>query len=198
MSGGRLLRSLRRRTQALGPCRALGRRLFGAIGIHEASAAETAKILARVHPGSHAPAPSSSPGVTNLVACRNGRAIGFVQLVRFKDEALPFRGHWLFSLHVLPAWRGLGVGKALSRQVMEMSRGEGAAELSLLVHSDNRVALAMYAKLGFAPAVIPGLEEMPAEGWVASGRRRLVLRHRFGEPGTKAGAVPACPRRQAS
>lgn len=198
MSVRRFLGPMRRRIQALGPYRAIGRRLFGVIGIHEASTAEMAKILARVHPGSLEPARSSSPGVTNLVACRRGRAIGLVQLVRFANEAPPFHGHWLFSLHVLPACRGLGVGEALSRRVMEMSRGEGAVELSLLVHDDNLAAMALYAKLGFVPAVIPGLEEMLAEERSTFGRRRIAWRKNLIHSGNAAAAVSADPPRPGS
>lgn len=135
-----------------------------------------AVLEARFNPGSSSPMQMPSPDVTNFIACRKDKIFGFVQLVRHKEDALPGSGHWLFSLYVWPLFRGMGIGEALSRRVMEQARMENVRELSLLVYEDNRAAFCMYEKLGFAKVIIPTLEKMLEEERKVFGRRRVVLR----------------------
>lgn len=117
----------------------------------------------------------SSPDVTNFIACRKDKIIGYVQLVRNKEDALPGSGHWLFSLYVWPRYRGMGIGEVLNRRVMEQAWMENARELSLLVYEDNRAAFCMYEKLGFARVIIPELEKILEEEKKSFGRLRIVL-----------------------
>ncbi len=147
--------------------------------IREASPPEMAMIEAHFNPVSSNPAQESSSGVTHFVACRKDKIIGFVQWVRQGEDARPYSGHWLFSLHVWPLFRGLGIGEALSRRVMEQARAENARELSLLVYEGNQGAFCMYEKLGFVRVVVPGLEKLLEEEKRSSGRRRIVLRRQL-------------------
>jgi len=143
--------------------------------IREAAQADMALIEAHFNPNSDSPPHLLGPGVTNFVACRKKKITGFVQLVRHGKTDSPYSGFWLFSLHVWPLYRGMGIGEALSRRIMERARAENARELSLLVYEDNQAALRMYTKLEFARIIIPELEKMLEDEKASSGRRRIVM-----------------------
>ena len=147
--------------------------------IREAYPADMVMVETHFNPGSSIPMQASSPDVTNFIACRKNRIIGFVQLVRPDRGASHYSGYWLFTLYVWPLYRGLGIGEALSRRVMEQARMENARELSLLVYEDNRAASCMYKKLGFARVLVPELEKMLEEEKKSYGRRRIVLRRQL-------------------
>jgi ribosomal protein S18 acetylase RimI-like enzyme len=176
MSLKKCLGSTLRRSQSCGLYRRLAACVRPEFVIREASPADMAVVEAHFNPGSVSPMQEPSPDVTNFIACRKDKIIGFVQLVRHEEDALPGSGHWLFSLYVWPLYRGMGIGEALNRRVMELARMENARELSLLVYEDNRAAFCMYEKLGFARVIIPELEKMLEEEKISSGRRRVVLR----------------------
>ena len=77
---------------------------------------------------------------------------------------------------VLPRWRGFGIGAALAQEVMDQAAREGAPELICLGFQDNSAALNLYGDLGFAPAIIPALEEQLEEEERTEGWRRVLLR----------------------
>jgi len=165
-----------RRSQSFGLYRRLATYLSPEFIIREASPVDMAMIEAHFNPASSSPMPAPSPEVTNFIACRKNKVIGFVQLVRHEEDVLFGSGHWLFSLYVWPLYRGRGIGEALSRRVMEQARMENARELSLLLYEDNQAACSMYEKLGFARVIIPELEKMLEEESKSFGRRRIVRR----------------------
>ncbi len=170
-----------RRSQSFGLYRRLAACVRPEFLIREASPADMAMIEAHFNPDSSGPMQEPSPDVTNFIACRKDKIIGFVQLVRHREDAFPGSGHWLFSLYVWPLYRGMGIGDALNRRVMEQAQEEQAHELSLVVYTDNRAALHMYKKLGFSRIVVPELEKSFAAEEAISGRRRVVMRRRFYE-----------------
>ncbi|WP_349357499.1 GNAT family N-acetyltransferase [Stappia sp.] len=55
---------------------------------------------------------------------------------------------YLDNLHVAPAARGRGVGRALMREIARHLTARGEHTLSLMVFEDNRSARAFYARLG--------------------------------------------------
>ena len=167
-----------RRIRSVGFCRRLGRILGLRVTIRQAVLSEMAFVEAHFHPNTDAPPQPPSPGVTNYVACINGKIVGFVQLIRQAEGDSPHAGHWLYSLHVWHLYRGLGIGEALSRRVMEQAQREKAPALSLVVYNDNRPAIKMYQKLGFSLVPVPELEKAFLEE-AATGRRRIVMRRRF-------------------
>jgi ribosomal protein S18 acetylase RimI-like enzyme len=173
------LGSLLRQSQSFRLYRRLAICFHPKFNIREASPADMAMIKTHFNSGSSSPMPELSPDVTNFIACRKAKIIGFVQLVRHDPGAFPDHGHWLFTLHVWALYRGLGIGEALSRKVMEQARLENARELSLLVYEDNRAAFCMYEKLGFTRVIAPELEKMLEEEKNSSGRRRIVLRRQL-------------------
>ena len=64
----------------------------------------------------------------------------------------PFSGvsvGWIYDILVLPAHRGKGVGEALLMHALEVSREKGFDQVGLMVNAKNRVAAALYEKLGF-------------------------------------------------
>jgi ribosomal protein S18 acetylase RimI-like enzyme len=138
-----------------------------------------ASIQAHFNPNDENPPQLPSLRVTNFVACRKKKIVAFVQLVRRGKNAPSYSGFWLFSLHVWPLYRGMGIGEVLSRRIMERARAENARELSLLVYEDNQAALCMYAKLGFTRIIIPELEKMLEDEKTSSGRRRIVMRRKI-------------------
>jgi ribosomal protein S18 acetylase RimI-like enzyme len=64
----------------------------------------------------------------------------------------PFSGNkvgWIYDIQVLPSYRGKGVGEALMRHALQVSREQGFGQAGLMVNSKNTVALSLYEKLGF-------------------------------------------------
>lgn len=114
--------------------------------------------------------------VTEWVARWRGRPVGSVHLVVQPDDRDPWAGHWLSSLAVRAPHRGLGVGEALARTVVERARRDGAPELSLAVQQEDARAVALYRKLGFEDVVVPALEPLLADELARLGRRRVVMR----------------------
>lgn len=116
-----------------------------------------------------------NPNVTNFVAKKGEKVVGFVHLVRHCQDNNPYFGYWLSSLSVRTFYRGMGVGMALTQAVVEKAISENAKELYLLVHQDDYRAVNLYQKLGFRNIVIPSLEERLEKERLVSGRRRVVM-----------------------
>jgi GNAT superfamily N-acetyltransferase len=58
---------------------------------------------------------------------------------------------WIEDVVVDRRWRGCGVGRALVEAALRWGRAQGATRAQLLVDTDNRLALAFYAALGWEP-----------------------------------------------
>jgi ribosomal protein S18 acetylase RimI-like enzyme len=114
--------------------------------------------------------------VTDWVARWAGITAGSVQLVVQTGASAEWAGHWLSSLTVRAPLRGLGIGEALARAVVDRARDEGAGELLLAVQEDDLRAMALYRKLGFESFTVPALEPIFAEELERLGRRRVVMR----------------------
>jgi mycothiol synthase len=54
---------------------------------------------------------------------------------------------------VLPQWRGRGLGRELLRWGVAELRGRGAGRIQLSVEAENELALGLYRRTGFQPAV---------------------------------------------
>jgi len=143
--------------------------------IDKASTDDLEKVCSWLNPDGRTEDRRPNPNVTNFVAKRKSRVIGFVQLVRHPPEHHPYIGYWLFSLSVRLRYRGLGIGEALSQAVIEKAREKGAEELLLLIHDDNKPAVHLYHKLGFEKKSIPALDSKLEEEYHITGRRRLVM-----------------------
>jgi ribosomal protein S18 acetylase RimI-like enzyme len=76
-------------------------------------------------------------------------------------------------------FRGLGVGEALTSQVLEYARAGGAHELLLGVYEDNERAVRLYLKMGFEHITRPALEPVLAQETASAGCRRVVMRKRL-------------------
>lgn len=162
--------------------RVIGRRVIWGIAFSAASPSDLEIVHSKLNPG--VPYPPSSPdsAVTRFVATRQGRVIGFVELVRHPLDDAPYIGHWLFSLNVLdPKYRGFGIGETLARRVIQTARDEGGGDLWLIVGETNLPAIHLYRKLGFVRAPVGGLEEQLLEEARISGRRRITMVNRFHE-----------------
>ncbi len=87
-----------------------------------------------------------SPGISALVALRDGERLGFVMVRAVADEAE------ILTLAVLPSARRGGVGEALMRAALAVTAMAGAKVLFLEVAEDNAVALRLYRRVGFGEA----------------------------------------------
>jgi len=116
------------------------------------------------------------PNVTNWVAKRKGKVIGFTQNVYHPEEHHPWVGNWLFSLHVRARYRGAGIGEKLTMCAVDKAKEQGDLEMCLVVFEDNKRAFHLYRKLGFDHITLPALEPLLTEEKVKTGRRRIVMR----------------------
>lgn len=79
----------------------------------------------------------------NFVAEEDGVVLGFVIAWVVADEA------HILDLAVDPARRGAGVGRELTRTVLETGMQEGASYLVLEVRRSNKNARRLYGRMGF-------------------------------------------------
>ena len=96
-------------------------------------AAEMAQFIA---------APDTICLIASAVDATGGAPAGFLIARKAADEAE------LLTLCVLPAYRGLGLARALMREAMDALRSSGATQLFLEVEDGNQAALRLYGSLG--------------------------------------------------
>jgi len=80
----------------------------------------------------------------SLVAVERQRPVGLANLGRRGERT------WLGGVGVVPDRRGSGVGKSLTRLLLDQAREAGAREMVLEVIVENAPAISLYEKLGFA------------------------------------------------
>lgn len=78
---------------------------------------------------------------------------------------------YLASLHVLPRWRGQGIGARLMAQVAAAALERQSVELELDVVTTNHSAIAFYERLGAV-----GVQEHPADWATGVTETRMVMR----------------------
>jgi ribosomal protein S18 acetylase RimI-like enzyme len=80
---------------------------------------------------------------------KNGEMAGYVW---FGVSERPFSGvrvGWIYDIEVVPEYRGKGIGEALMRHALKVSKERGYDQIGLMVNQKNRVAWSLYEKLGF-------------------------------------------------
>ncbi len=92
------------------------------------------------------PGPYVTPMGGLWVACAGDTAIGCVALRPLDDGAGEVK-----RMFVDPAWRGVGVGRALLTALIAAARGRGYATLRLGTLDDMDAAQGLYRSLGFTP-----------------------------------------------
>ncbi|HYO48994.1 MAG TPA: GNAT family N-acetyltransferase, partial [Chloroflexia bacterium] len=110
-----------------------------------------------------------------LVAEIGGRLAGTAVVTRLPEHAALYPEWWIFSVFVRSNLRGAGVGEGLMKLALERVAQEGGGRVSLLVFDDNRPAIRLYKKLGFAPFALPLLDKTLREEADSAGRRRIIL-----------------------
>lgn len=90
-------------------------------------------------PGCFAP-----PDGRLLLAMHQGRAAGCVALRKLGDDVCEMK-----RLYVAPAFRRLGIGRALAEAVIEQARKIGYASMRLDTVAAMKVAGVLYVSLGF-------------------------------------------------
>jgi GNAT superfamily N-acetyltransferase len=97
-------------------------------------------------------AQSAAAGEDNvaIVAVADGRLIGMAcGYLGPSEELEPQTVVWLIGVYVDPAWRGRGVARDLSAEVVGWARERGVAEVHLHVADWNAAAQRTYEALGF-------------------------------------------------
>ncbi|HET9505387.1 MAG TPA: GNAT family N-acetyltransferase [Hymenobacter sp.] len=89
-----------------------------------------------------------TPRSAYFVAERGGEVLGGGGI--FPTENLPADTVELVKLYLLPAARGLGVGKALIQQCLEAARAAGYARVYLETTEELTQAIPLYERLGFS------------------------------------------------
>ena len=81
-----------------------------------------------------------------------GNDVGMAGYVWFGIAQRPFSEvdiGWIYDILVLPEHRGKGVGEALMRHALKLSKGRGFTQTGLMVNAKNKAASSLYEKLGF-------------------------------------------------
>ena len=90
------------------------------------------------------------PGNEFYVAeAESGKMAGYVWLGVSERPFSGLKTGWIYDIEVLPAFRGKGIGEALMRHALKVSRAKGFAQTGLMVNQKNSVAWSLYEKLGF-------------------------------------------------
>lgn len=89
-----------------------------------------------------------------MVARRESKVIGMVNLLYTVSTALGERVAWLEDLIVHPAARSAGIGSRLCQAAQAEARKQGCRRITLLTDHDNLVAQRFYARHGFQPSAM--------------------------------------------
>jgi signal peptidase I len=156
--------------------REIGGKLAPDFSIAQADGKDMEKVHEIWNPGGRPNSYRPNPLVKNYVAKIDSEIVGFVQLVNHPKEHYPYVGHWIFGLMVRVKVRGMGIGEALCRQVIDRAKADGLKELFLLVYDDNPPAINLYRRLGFEQTILPALQPQLDDELKKTGRRRVVMR----------------------
>lgn len=92
------------------------------------------------------------------VARRDGRCVGyaFIVLYRGSDDTFPLGAGYaeLYTLAVLPEWRGSGIGTALLDAVDVALADRAIPNLTVAVMSENEAAIRLYRRRGLIPGEV--------------------------------------------
>lgn len=91
---------------------------------------------------------------------RDGETVGSLSFDLFPDHV------YLSSLVILPPYQNHGIGKEALRQLFEILGAD--AQIELVTHPDNKIALHLYESLGFAVT-------SRNENFYGDGEPRLIL-----------------------
>ena len=83
-----------------------------------------------------------------LVACEDGRPIGYAAYLHTYSTFLARPTLYLEDLFVLPEYRSLRVGHRLFVTIVRIARAEGCGRVDFLVLRWNKLALGFYARHG--------------------------------------------------
>lgn len=89
----------------------------------------------------------SGANASLTVAEREGEVQGYVLLFYRRGSSLAR----LYSIAMMPAFRGCGLGRALLAAAEDEATGHDCAYLRLEVRQDNRAAIALYERRGYKP-----------------------------------------------
>ena len=87
------------------------------------------------------------PYVSGFVWEVDGCVVGNISILPYASNA--HRLHLVANVAVDPAFRGQGIGTALTIKALQFSRQTGVRKVWLQVKQENQVAIRMYQKLGF-------------------------------------------------
>ena len=86
-----------------------------------------------------------------IFACEDGKEIGFALFFHNFSTFLGRAGIYLEDLYVLPAYRGKGYGKALLKQLAQITEERGCGRLEWCCLDWNRPSIDFYLSLGAVP-----------------------------------------------
>jgi ribosomal protein S18 acetylase RimI-like enzyme len=114
------------------------------------------RLMPQLNPAARPPGQAKleailSAGAADLYAARDkdsGLIVGALALVVFST---PTATHaWIEDVVVDGAWRGQGIGEALTRAALERARERGAAGVDLTSRPAREAANRLYLRMGFA------------------------------------------------
>jgi len=123
-------------------------------------------------------------GAHYLLAESGPKLLGIGSGGELLKERIGVDGWWIANLHVGTRCRGLGVGTAIVRHLVERAKRDGAAEVLCLVAPGNSASRGLFGKLGFEPAEpVFAASVNAAQAQAAGGAppSALVLRLPFGD-----------------
>lgn len=116
---------------------------------------------------------------TCLIARSGERQMGYVELVHRAADHPLYPGYWLCSLWIEPIFRGMGIGEALTQEVINRAQKDDAEGVYLVVWKENKRAISLYRKMGFITIDMPGLDAELERQWSLDGNQRIVMVRRF-------------------
>ena len=83
-----------------------------------------------------------------FVALAGNRVVGWCDIQPVPRDTMAHSG--VLGMGIIDGFRERGVGASLLRATLERARGRGLTRVELTVREDNRRAIALYRKFGFA------------------------------------------------
>jgi ribosomal protein S18 acetylase RimI-like enzyme len=145
------------------------------IAIGEASEEDMKQVHAWLNPSNPVQSTPRGPNITNFVAKKGKKVIGFCQLIRRQQENNPCVKYFIYALNVRPFYRRMGIGETLSKTAMLKAKNQGAKDILLKVTADNRRAIQLYSKLGFKAASVSSSGQNYREATYLIGHNEIVM-----------------------